>query len=164
MGTMFQNKSKTVLCQAKRFFYGQERSDFLHSFAEQMLTLSIDSDIIGVEGEEDVPQKMSKKNIEDFLLEMKKILTNEQFDIDKQFQFIQQREKDEPNDECTNQNTLIELEYDRFDVVDELKTLRKFQNYTGKKIADYMHEESAYTQTSDKMIIPFSLAKEIRPF
>lgn len=42
--------------------------------------------------------------------------------------------------------------------------LRKFQNYTGKKIADYMHEESAYTQTSDKMIIPFSLAKEIRPF
>lgn len=70
-----------------------------------------------------MPQKMSKKNIEDFLLEMKKILTNERFDIDKQFQFIQQREKDEPNDEYTNQNTLIELEYDRFDVVDELKRL-----------------------------------------
>lgn len=76
-----------------------------------------------MEGGENVPQKMSKKNIEGFLLEMKEIITNERFDIDRQFQFIQQRENNDPNDEYTNQNTLLELEYDRFDVINELKTL-----------------------------------------
>ena len=42
--------------------------------------------------------------------------------------------------------------------------LNKFVNYTGKEIANYMHEELAYTQTNDRDIIPYSLAKQIRPF
>lgn len=42
--------------------------------------------------------------------------------------------------------------------------LDKFQNYTGREIADYMHEEVAYTQTKDREVIPFSLSKMIRPF
>lgn len=42
--------------------------------------------------------------------------------------------------------------------------LNKFKNYTGKEIANYMHDEVAYTQTDDRDIIPYSLAKMIRPF
>ncbi|MBR4290176.1 MAG: SocA family protein, partial [Oscillospiraceae bacterium] len=42
--------------------------------------------------------------------------------------------------------------------------VRKFRNYTGKEIANYMHEEVAYTRTKDREIIPYSLAKMIRPF
>lgn len=42
--------------------------------------------------------------------------------------------------------------------------LDKFKNYTGREIADYMHEEVAYTQTEDREVIPFSLSKMIRPF
>lgn len=40
----------------------------------------------------------------------------------------------------------------------------KFKNYTGKEITEYMHDEVAYMQTSDREIIPYSLAKMIRPF
>lgn len=42
--------------------------------------------------------------------------------------------------------------------------MRKFKSYTGKEIANYMHEEAAYTQTKNREIIPFSLAKKVRPF
>ena len=42
--------------------------------------------------------------------------------------------------------------------------LNKFVNYTGKEIANYMHNEVAYTQTNDREIIPYSLARMIRPF
>ena len=42
--------------------------------------------------------------------------------------------------------------------------LNKFRNFTGKSIAEYMHEELAYRQTREYEIIPFYLAKQIRPF
>lgn len=38
----------------------------------------------------------------------------------------------------------------------------KFKDYTASDIIKYMHEEKAYSETSDGEIIPFSLAKEIR--
>lgn len=40
----------------------------------------------------------------------------------------------------------------------------KFKNFTGKQIADYMHQETAYTKTNNRDIITFSYAKEIREF
>lgn len=40
----------------------------------------------------------------------------------------------------------------------------KFGKYKSQDIVKYMHEEIAYTETSDKEIIPFSLAKNIRDF
>lgn len=42
--------------------------------------------------------------------------------------------------------------------------LNKFKNFTGGEIANYMHDEIAYTQTQDRDIIPFSLAEHIRHF
>lgn len=51
---------------------------------------------------------------------------------------------------------------------EELKTLyavaKKFKNYNGNEIAEYMHQEVAYTKTQERDLIPFSLAKQIRPF
>lgn len=50
---------------------------------------------------------------------------------------------------------------------EELQTLyavvNKFKDYNGKKIAQYMHKEVAYTKTKECDLIPFSLAKLIRP-
>ncbi|MCM1181282.1 MAG: DUF4065 domain-containing protein [Clostridium sp.] len=40
--------------------------------------------------------------------------------------------------------------------------IRKFKHDKAAEIVNYMHEEKAYTQTSNGDIIPFSLAKEIR--
>ena len=42
--------------------------------------------------------------------------------------------------------------------------IRKFKNYKAKEIVDYMHTEKAYLETNPGDIIPFSIAKEIRPF
>ncbi len=43
------------------------------------------------------------------------------------------------------------------------KVIKKFRNYKAKEIVDYMHKEKAYTETAAGEIIPFSLAKEVRP-
>ncbi|MBO5097913.1 MAG: DUF4065 domain-containing protein [Agathobacter sp.] len=42
--------------------------------------------------------------------------------------------------------------------------IEKFKNYKAPEIVNYMHQEKAYRETSKGMIIPFSLAKEIREF
>lgn len=42
--------------------------------------------------------------------------------------------------------------------------ISKFKTFKAKEIVEYMHEESAYIQTRPGEIIPFSLAKEIKPF
>ena len=42
--------------------------------------------------------------------------------------------------------------------------ITKFRSYSAPEIIKYMHEETAYTKTRDKEIIPFSLAAEIRDF
>lgn len=44
------------------------------------------------------------------------------------------------------------------------KVIAKFVNFKAKDIVEYMHKEKAYTETNSGQIIPFSLAKEIRPF
>lgn len=70
-----------------------------------------------------------KKDIESFLECMKSILCGEDFDIDRDFLFMDMRAKDDPNDEFTNANTILELEFDRYDIVEQLKTLT-VQEYT----------------------------------
>lgn len=61
--------------------------------------------------------------------------------------------------EKLNTNCLSTEEYEIID-----RVIEKFKSYTGKRLMDYMHEETAYTQTTMKDIISFSLAKEIRDF
>ncbi len=48
------------------------------------------------------------------------------------------------------------------DILDQV--ISQFKSYKAKEIIDYMHEEKAYTQTENGMIIPFDLAGEIRSF
>lgn len=64
-----------------------------------------------------------KKDIESFLAEMKSILCSPDFDIDCDFMFTDIRANDDPDDEFTNANTMLELGFDRYDVVEHLKTL-----------------------------------------
>lgn len=44
------------------------------------------------------------------------------------------------------------------------KVIAKFVNFKAKDIVEYMYKEKTYTETNPGQIIPFSLAKEIRPF
>lgn len=64
-----------------------------------------------------------KKDIETFLVEMNSILCSPDFDIDRDFMFTDIRANDDPDDEFTNANTMLELGFDRYDVVEHLKTL-----------------------------------------
>lgn len=42
-----------------------------------------------------------------------------------------------------------------------IDVLQKFRNMTGQELADYMHKETAYTQTAENAYIPFTLAEKI---
>ena len=70
-----------------------------------------------------------KKDIETFLVEMNNILCSPNFDIDRDFMFTEIRAKDDLDDEFTNTNTMLELGFDRYDVVEHLKTLT-IEEYT----------------------------------
>lgn len=61
--------------------------------------------------------------------------------------------------EKVNKDALSKEEYEIIDCV-----IMKFGSYTGKRLMDYMHEETAYINTTMSEIIPFSLAKGIREF
>ena len=61
--------------------------------------------------------------VKDFLAQMNSVLSSDHFNIDRDFFFQRVRDSDAPDDECTNENTLLELGYDTSDVVEELKTL-----------------------------------------
>ena len=61
--------------------------------------------------------------VKDFLAQMNSVLSNDSFNIDRDFFFQRIRESDEPDDEYTNENTMLELGYDTSDVIEELKTL-----------------------------------------
>lgn len=67
--------------------------------------------------------------VKDFLAQMNSVLSSDSFNIDRDFLFQRIRESDEPDDEYTNENTMLELGYDTSDVVEELKTL-ELDNYS----------------------------------
>ena len=66
---------------------------------------------------------IDRKTIEKFLTEMKGILNSGNFNIDRDFHFVVERNSDDPDDEYNNTDTMLELGYDTADVVEELKTL-----------------------------------------
>ena len=68
-------------------------------------------------------KRFNRKTIEEFLVGMKGILCDEKFNPDRDFHFIEEREQDTPDDEYTNANTMLALEYDTADIIEELKTL-----------------------------------------
>ena len=68
-------------------------------------------------------KRLGRKNVEDFLVEMKGILLAASFDPEKDFIFQEERAQDDPDDEFTNANTMLALDYDYEDIIEELKTL-----------------------------------------
>ena len=44
------------------------------------------------------------------------------------------------------------------------RVIDKFKTFNSTEIVNYMHDETAYRETEDKEVIPFSLAREIREF
>ncbi len=71
----------------------------------------------------------ARSAVKDFLIQMNSVLCSDSFNIDRDFLFQRIRESDEPDDEYTNENTMLELGYDTSDVVEELKTL-ELDNYS----------------------------------
>lgn len=65
----------------------------------------------------------SKRQVLAFLAEMQAILSAESFSPSRDFVFQMNRSTDDPNDEFTNENTLLALNYDQSDVLEELKHL-----------------------------------------
>lgn len=63
------------------------------------------------------------------------------------------------SNEKLNLSNLSNSEIEILDAVTE-----KFKTFKSSDIVNYMHDETAYTKTNTGDIIPFSLAKEIRPF
>ena len=76
-----------------------------------------------------ITQYSSKKDVELFLKEMHSLLEDKDFNMDTDFLFQEHRAADEPDDEFTNENTLLALHYDSRDVINELKTLT-IDNYS----------------------------------
>lgn len=68
-------------------------------------------------------KQLSRSTIEGFLAEMKCVLLRPDFNIRNDFLFVEQRASDDIDDAYNNVNTMLELEYDSQDVVEELKTL-----------------------------------------
>lgn len=64
-----------------------------------------------------------------------------------------------PNKSLKYRELLSESEIDVLE-----RIYMKFNDYHGKKIADYMHEETAYKSTSNGDIITFAYASEIKEF
>ena len=59
------------------------------------------------------------------------------------------------------------MDYTIFDAKEKRilnKVITKFKDYKTKEIVTYMHKEKAYIETNPGEIIPYTLAKEIRPF
>ena len=94
-----------------------------------------------------IPIQSQKTVVKAFLEELKEILGDEDFDIDKNLLIIRSR-KDEI--EYSTNYTLVDLEYDSFDVVERLKELI---------VAEY--SETLIDKDDDKPPLLFVFGKDI---
>ena len=94
-----------------------------------------------------IPIQSQKTAVKAFLEDLKEVLGDEDFDIDKNLLIIRSR-KDEI--EYSTNYTLIDLEYDSFDVVERLKELT---------VAEY--SETLIDKDDDKPPLLFVFGKDI---
>lgn len=73
------------------------------------------------------------------------------YDYDVSYLFVENKK--------VNMDILSEKEIRILDSV-----IKKFGAYTGKELMEYMHSETAYINTKPNEIIPYDLAKDVRPF
>lgn len=65
-----------------------------------------------------------KEEVEEFLQMLKEILTNKNFDINRDFDILFRKKNESKEDPYITSNTLAALNYDREDVKDELLNLK----------------------------------------
>ena len=81
----------------------------------------------------------SKSDVKGFIEKMCIILASDKFDINRDFVFQRRRQADMQDDEFTNENTLLTLDYDTSDVVEELKKLT-VEDYSESIIDDEVED------------------------
>lgn len=93
----------------------------------------------------------SKENVEEFLNELKMVLTDEKFDVSKDLDILLKKKHETSADPYTTVNTLLELEFDKYDVRDELLKLT---------VSDYYE---TFIDDKDNALPPFyAFSKEIK--
>lgn len=80
-------------------------------------------------------KKSSKTEVTQFLCELKSILNSENFNIKSDLDILTHKKHEAYDDPYTTQNTLLELEYDRSDIVRCLLSLNE-QHYNNTIIDD----------------------------
>ena len=64
-----------------------------------------------------------KEEVIKFLLELKKIMSHRNFDVNKDLDIILKKKNENSLDPYTTQNTLLKLDFDKNDIADTLKKL-----------------------------------------
>lgn len=75
-------------------------------------------------------QISSKEQVENFLLELKHIINDKRFNINEDFDILLKKKNETDDDAYTTKNTLIQLNYDKNDIIRNLKEL-KISEYIG---------------------------------
>ena len=66
-------------------------------------------------------QISSKEQVENFLLELKHIINDKKFNINEDFDILLKKKNETDDDAYTTKNTLIQLNYDKNDIIRNLK-------------------------------------------
>ena len=69
-------------------------------------------------------QISSKEQVENFLLELKHIINDKRFNINEDFDILLKKKNETDDDAYTTKNTLIQLNYDKNDIIRNLKELK----------------------------------------
>jgi len=70
-----------------------------------------------------ISQLDSKEDVAGFIAELKEILTSTDFDVNSDLDILPKKASEDPLDPYTTANTLAELEFDKYDVRDQLLSI-----------------------------------------
>jgi len=65
----------------------------------------------------------SKEEVKNFLSEMKELLTDPGFDVGADLDILMRKKTESPTDPYTTANTLLALDFDKYDVLNQLMSL-----------------------------------------
>ena len=65
----------------------------------------------------------SEKEVREFLKELKELLTDHRFDVSRDLDILMKKKNESPTDPYTTPNTLLALDFDKNDVLNQLLTL-----------------------------------------
>lgn len=93
----------------------------------------------------------TKDEVNNFLIELKMVLTNSNFNINKDLDILLKKKTESPIDPYTTENTLLALDFDKHDVCNHLISL---------EVKDYM--ETLIDDLSNDLPPFYAFAKEIK--